>query len=404
MREAGLRAAGEVRPPGPTHPGAAGGDDPGRLRAALSRDRGRPLRGGLPRLAGGVPPTRGAQCAAGASPGRGQHASGSGGSHGGPLRASGGPGGAGRPRFDEPVPRDGYRWWYLDGRSDDGRFGLVLIALLGSVFSPYYVRARRRGAADPLDHCALNVALYGAGRKRWALTERSRRQLRREPSALVLGPSTLAWEGDALTARIAEVTVPLPSRLRGTVRLHPGSLVPDRFALDTERRHHWRAIAPCARIEVDFERPALRWSGRAYLDSNWGQEPLEEGFASWSWSRSPLPDGGTAVLYDLDRRRGGDRSLALRFAPGGQARGFSPPPPVGLPRTLWRVGRTTRADPGRPPAVLRTLEDTPFYARSLLGLEMCGEPLEAVHESLSLERFRRAWVRGLLPFRMPRRP
>ena len=55
------------------------------------------------------------------------------------------------------------RWWYLDALSDDGRHGLTVIAFIGSVFSPYYALARRRGAGDPLDHCALNVALYGAG-------------------------------------------------------------------------------------------------------------------------------------------------------------------------------------------------------------------------------------------------
>ena len=65
------------------------------------------------------------------------------------------------PRFDRPVPPGGYVWWYVDALSDDGRHGLTLIAFIGSVFSPYYAwRAARRG--DPLDHCALNVALYGA--------------------------------------------------------------------------------------------------------------------------------------------------------------------------------------------------------------------------------------------------
>jgi carotenoid 1,2-hydratase len=45
--------------------------------------------------------------------------------------------------------------------SDDGRHGLTLIAFVGSVFSPYYAWARRRGEAPALNHCSINVALYG---------------------------------------------------------------------------------------------------------------------------------------------------------------------------------------------------------------------------------------------------
>jgi hypothetical protein len=66
------------------------------------------------------------------------------------------------PAFNTQVPRGGYAWWYLDALSDDGQYGLTVIAFIGSVFSPYYAWARRRGhgLADPLNHCALNVALY----------------------------------------------------------------------------------------------------------------------------------------------------------------------------------------------------------------------------------------------------
>ena len=45
-----------------------------------------------------------------------------------------------------------------------------------------------------------------------------------------------------------------------------------------------------------------------------------------------------------------------------------------------------------------TLEDTPFYARSVL---VNGSDL-TMHESLSLDRFRSPWVQVMLPFRMPR--
>jgi carotenoid 1,2-hydratase len=81
---------------------------------------------------------------------------------------------------------------------------------------------------------------------------------------------------------------------------------------------------------------------------------------------------------------------------------FPPPPRVRLPTTLWRVARETRADAGHMPILRETLEDAPFYARSVLETRLCAEGATAVHESLSLDRFRAPWVQAMLPFRMPR--
>ncbi len=246
------------------------------------------------------------------------------------------------------------------------------------------------------------MALYGGGGKRWALTERGHRSSSRTSTELSIGPSAVAWDGSALRARIDEITVPIPRRIRGTVRLEPTTLTDHVVALDAGGRHRWRPIAPMARVEVTLERPALRWSGWGYLDSNAGDEPLEDGFSGWDWSRAHLRERGTVVLYETRRRDGEQRSLALRIDPSGRVRNVLPPPPVELPKTLWRVARRTRADPHAQVRVLRTLEDTPFYARSILATQLLGEPLHAMHESLSLDRFRRAWVQGLLPFRLPR--
>jgi carotenoid 1,2-hydratase len=307
------------------------------------------------------------------------------------------------PGFDQPVARNGYLWWYVDALSDDGRHGLTLIALVGNVFSPYYARARGCGAADPLDHCALNVCLYRDQGKRWTLTERGRSAVQRSADTLTLGPSRVRWDGGMLEFQIDEVSVPLPSRVRGTVRVYPATVLPHVFALDAGGRHRWRPIAPSARVELDFRQPALRWAGTGYCDSNAGDEPIEDAFVRWDWSRAALADGATAVLYDVSTRTAGDRGLAIRIDRAGAVEPFDAPPASPLPATLWRVGRGTRSEPRQPAAVLRTLEDTPFYARSIVSARLLGVPVTAMHESLSLDRFRSAWVQALLPFRMPRR-
>jgi carotenoid 1,2-hydratase len=305
------------------------------------------------------------------------------------------------PPFDTPVAPGGYIWWYLDALSDDGLHGITLIALLGSVFSPYYALARRRGNADPLNHCALNVALYGKGGKHWAMTERGRRQVRTSPDTLRIGPSALHWDDDDLSLTIDEVTAPWPSRIRGRISLRPAGLNPRQFTLDAHGRHRWWPIAPRARIEIDLERPARRWSGTAYLDSNTGDEPLEQGFRRWDWSRAALRDA-TAILYDATRRDGTRHSLALRFDADARVEPFEPPPAVRLPKTtIWRIARGTQSEDSA--RIVKTLEDTPFYARSLVASRLLGEPITAMHESLSLGRFDTTWAKLLLPFRMPRR-
>jgi carotenoid 1,2-hydratase len=154
-------------------------------------------------------------------------------------------------------------------------------------------------------------------------------------------------------------------------------------------------------VEVMLDRPGLRWSGSGYLDSNWGDEPLEAAFRRWDWSRAALRRG-TGVLYDVTRRDGTGTLFGLRFDPAGGVEPFEVPPHAKLPTTRWRVERGTRVDPRQTARVTETLEDTPFYARSVLATHLLGEKATAVHESLCLDRFNSRWVQALLPFRMPR--
>ena len=275
---------------------------------------------------------------------------------------------------------------------------------MGSVFSPYYAWALKRDPATAAeDHCAVNVALYGQGVRRWTMTERGQGQVQRSERSLVIGPSQLHWDGKSLLMELDEVGVPVPRSVLGRVRVWPQALSTFHAALDAEGRHRWGPIAPCARIEVDMVRPALRWSGHAYLDSNEGDEPIDRPFATWDWSRGNLRDGSSAVVYDVRPKRGPDRVIAQRFFPNGRDEPFDPPQRRALPRSAWRVERHMRSDAQQPLQLQQTLEDTPFYTRSVLRSGLLGEAVTSVHESLDVPRLVSRSTRLMLPWRMPRR-
>ena len=282
---------------------------------------------------------------------------------------------------------------------------MSIIAFVGSVFSPYYASAfKSQGAAVRADnHCAINVALYSTGQRRWTMTERNRSSVQRDAEHLRIGPSQLAWRGDHLEIDLNEISVPIPQRVRGAVRVYPDALCHYVNALDDQGKHRWGPIAPCARVEVDLINPGLRWQGNAYLDSNEGEEPVTVPFKTWDWSRARMLDGSTAVIYDVTQLSGARTLLAERFKPDGSWESFEPAPKrEALAQTLWRIDRGIRADAASTTKVIETLEDTPFYTRSLLQTRLLGEPVTAVHETLQPQRLKSRAVQMMLPFRMPR--
>ncbi|PLK23685.1 hydroxyneurosporene dehydrogenase [Porphyrobacter sp. TH134] len=269
------------------------------------------------------------------------------------------------------------------------------------MFSPYY---KKSGRSEPLAHCALNVALYGPN-ARWTMTERGASAVERDASNLIIGPSAVRWENDALTIDIVEgdtrLFVPWQRRVRGRVRVYPEALNRVAFALDGGENHIWHCLAPRARIEVEMDEPGISWKGKAYLDHNRGAEPLETGFNTWHWSRAHLNEGAL-VCYEGERGDGSLFASALRFGADGAPEPVDLPPIAQLPPSKWRVDRRTRSDIGVA-EVRRTWEDTPFYARSELASRFAGEEVVAVQESLDMRRFSSPLVQFMLPYRMPRR-
>ncbi|GLS46306.1 carotenoid 1,2-hydratase [Methylobacterium brachythecii] len=243
--------------------------------------------------------------------------------------------------------------------------------------------------------------LYGERTNRFAMTERRKSALSRDAHGIAIGPSSLTWDGNELTIRVDERCAPIPRAIRGTIRVRPNGITKGAFTLDGSGEHRWWPLAPSSRVEIALEEPSAAWAGNGYFDTNDGDRPLAESFSRWNWCRADLSDGA-AILYDVERRDGSGQNLSLRFGRDGSRRDMRPPLAATLPATrFWRIPRPTRSDDGRA-SVLRTFEDTPFYARSLLSATLAGEAAQPVHESLVLDRFTNPIVRLMLPFRMPR--
>lgn len=108
-----------------------------------------------------------------------------------------------------------------------------------------------------------------------------------------------------------------------------------------------------------------------------------------------------AVLYEGQRRDGSHFGSALRFAPDGTPHEADLPLVAPLPRTTWGLHRQTRADRGHA-SVLRTWENSPFYARTTVEARLWGEKVTAIQESISLGRLINPVIQWMLPYKMPR--
>lgn len=284
--------------------------------------------------------------------------------------------------------------------SDEGGYGLTLIGFVGSVFSPYYAKA---GRTNPEDHCALNVALYGPRAARWAMTEHGQNHVHRSAEAFTIGNSRMVWEKDRLVIHVDEKCTPIPRRIKGTITVDTAGLGNVTFLIDDRGRHRWRPLAPLSRVTVDLQEPDLQWTGDSYLDSNQGDEPLQDGFTFWDWSRTVIDRKQTAIFYNTDMVNGTSCLSTFLVDKRGEIEEIETPPPAPLPRTpIFQVQRRTRAAANDKPKIVRTLEDTPFYSRSVIETTLFGRRRHAIHESLSGPRLNSPIVMFMLPYRMPR--
>lgn len=237
------------------------------------------------------------------------------------------------------------------------------------------------------------------------MTEHGAGHIERYGPDFRIGNSSLHWDDDRLTIYIDEVCTPFPRRIRGTVTVQTNGLGRSAFLIDDRGRHRWRPLSPVSRVRVDIDQPELRWSGDGYLDCNEGDEPLQDAFSFWDWSRTIVDRKKTAILYNTDMVNGSSRLSAFLVDRHGEVEEIETPAPAPLPRTpVWQIKRRTRSDGGERPKVIRTLEDTPFYSRSEIETTLFGARRRAIHESLSGPRLKSPIVQFMLGYRMPRKP
>lgn len=212
----------------------------------------------------------------------------------------------------------------------------------------------------------------------------------------------MRWERDELVIDLAERTTPWRSPLRGRIRFRPsvpGVMEP--IAIDGAGRHVWRPIAPLGSVEVKLDAPSLSFRGAGYMDTNAGDEPLEDGFSSWSWTRLSERQGAR-ITYDVETRDGRSLRHGLSMSASG-TRPFSGSAERSVRPTAFGLRRVVRVDAGERPSLLRTLEDGPFYARSAVEVvRPDGVALRGMHETISLDRLAARWVQFLIPFRARR--
>ena len=165
------------------------------------------------------------------------------------------------------------------------RHGLVVIAFVGSVFSPYYARALRRDAAtDPKAHCAINVPVP----RRHAAVVDDRNAGRRRSNATPAGcasaeirsPGTAATSSRGSTrsrcpGRAGSRRDPLaPARPRpssfGARRHGPPPMVADRPDLRGRGRDE-RPGAALARARLPRQQPRRQAAGARFRDWHWAR-------------------------------------------------------------------------------------------------------------------------------------
>ena len=286
-----------------------------------------------------------------------------------------------------PSTPGGYRWYYADVSA--GQVHAVVIFLVGSIFSPRYSRAARRGATA-LSHCAVNFALYdGDGRRAWVLSEYGSAQV--SGSELKIGRSCARWDGDSVTFEVDERTAPWGRPLRASLELHAETPAGDEVQLLKGQPHHWQPLMPRAAARLHVPTHGVELSGRGYHDTNHGAEALGGGVPGWQWMRAHA-EADTQVLYRLPD----GEQLKVVASSGGVVHERQPGTALRQGRSAWGLDVPDELETGRGKVARgKLLDSSPFYAR----FASAGGEVDVLGEAADFRRFHSPFIRWMAHFR-----
>ncbi|WPB75899.1 carotenoid 1,2-hydratase [Archangium violaceum] len=297
-----------------------------------------------------------------------------------------------------PTPPDtsgAYRWFYADVTA--GEYSAVCIFMMGSLFSPRYSAGVKRGAL-PLEHCAVNFALYHRSTsRRWVLSEypHAAVQVQRDGRALRIGRSLLEYGLDGtVRMEVDERCAPFGGPVRARLELEPQVTAAEEVQLVPGLPHYWRALAPRAKARLEVSSEGVVAEGIGYHDTNHGEELLGARLPGWHWARVHGPEetvvdyhlpGGVAPLRVTAGALGtkSERGPLLAEARDTRLTGWG----LRVPSRLY-VGNEAVGEP-------RLLESSPFYAR----VEARRDGLDVLGEVADFRRFHSPFIRWMAHFR-----
>ena len=191
------------------------------------------------------------------------------------------------------------------------RYGLTIIAFIGSVFSPYYAwrgrRDRPRIIAPSTSRSTASARALGDDRARARPVLRGLADRFDRPERDALG------RRGRLKFDIDEISAPWPRRLRGRVRVEAGGNKPASLQARAEGGHIWRPIAPRARVAVRSSEPEHQVERkRLFRLAILATSRSEAGFPTLDLV-SCAAARRRGVFYDAERRREGPLHLSLEF-------------------------------------------------------------------------------------------
>ena len=299
----------------------------------------------------------------------------------------------------------GFIWWYLDLVEENGD-GFVLIFAWGLPFLPGLLHAARQGKPQmPGEWPAVSLAVYRGGTCVFYLLdvpETASWDQTRTRESLAFGRSTmtLGWESGRFELQVNLDTEGAGEPISGQICV-TGPGVQSETA---PTAHSWAVLAACVSGQATLKIAGEQWlfSGRAYVDRNAGDRPIDTlGMSAWTWARVAFP-GRELVLWEVDGTTPGEQTIALSIFPDG-SRALDSPRYESSGR-WWGAGtaapKQIQVQGAGWPASLRLgrpLESSPFYARfPVTAVDVNGEVGHGFAERCLPARIDATWMRPLV--------